>query len=514
MVLFAAYGYFHQGGGWNQNSRFNQVRAIVENQQLEINDYLRYDAESSDGDTKIYRVANAALSEPDSPFVVNTRDISLFAGKFYPNKPPGTVFFALPAYGLIYYAESVLDVDSTHWWTQTINSYLTNLFSTAFFAALGGVVFYLVSQCLFPSLATWAHVVATLTYGLGTMIFPFATLFFDHDLVATFTLCAFGMILTKNEHGLASLRESFTYFLAGVLCGVAIAVNYTAILTSVCLLAYGLWTAKRRLTFAYAACAGFVAPIVLLLFYHALCFGSPYATANTYQFGLFRSPDTALFGMLTLPSFSVAFELLFPYYRGVFFTSPVLFLTASGLVILARDRCHRPEAFLCAAIIAAYLLMNSAFNQWHAGWTVGPRYLIPALPFLALPGALLFSRLPRLFCILALTSFCVMLLITAVDPQVPNAIRNPLKDYTFRLVIGKRLEVNGMSIEGPVSANPIGSYESWEKPVDSLGPEQRKWHSFNLGEFIWPGSLWSLAPLILFISAALAYIRRVLKESE
>src|SRR5437867_2985155 len=37
LTLFVAYGYFNQGGGWNQNGRFDQVRAIVERGQLFIN---------------------------------------------------------------------------------------------------------------------------------------------------------------------------------------------------------------------------------------------------------------------------------------------------------------------------------------------------------------------------------------------------------------------------------------------------------------------------------------------
>jgi hypothetical protein len=513
-ILFASYGYFHQGGGWNQNSRLNQVRAIVEKQQLEINDYLHYQASvNSRGETKILplkrSVGNETRSSLDS---ANTLDVSLFSGRFYPNKPPGTVFLALPAYGLIYSLESLLHVDATDWWIQTINSYLTNLFSVALVTALGGLVFYFVSQRLFPALPTWTHVAATLTYGLGTMIFPFATLFFDHDLVATFSLCAFGLVLTKNRGGLESLRDTFGYFLVGVLCGLSILVNYTAILTTACLLAYGFWTAKGKPMFVYGALAGLVLPILLLMSYHASCFGSPYATANTYQYSMFRSPDSAFSGMLTLPSATVAFELLFPYYRGLFFTSPVLLLTALGLVMMVRKPQCKPEAILCAVIFAAHLLVNSAFNHWHAGWTVGPRYLIPALPFLVLPGAWLFTRLPRLTGTLALASFCIMLLITAVEPQVPSAISNPLKDHVLRLVLGERLEVNGISIDGPVSTNPIGVYESWNGPGESIRQAERKWHAFNLGELLWPGSRGSLAPLLLFISAALVYIRRVLGD--
>src|SRR5947209_18655469 len=38
-TLLASYAYFYQGGGWNQNSRFALVRAIVEHPTLRIDDY-------------------------------------------------------------------------------------------------------------------------------------------------------------------------------------------------------------------------------------------------------------------------------------------------------------------------------------------------------------------------------------------------------------------------------------------------------------------------------------------
>jgi hypothetical protein len=45
LILLLAAGYFHQGGGWNQNARFNQIRAIVETGSLAIDDYLLYGLE-------------------------------------------------------------------------------------------------------------------------------------------------------------------------------------------------------------------------------------------------------------------------------------------------------------------------------------------------------------------------------------------------------------------------------------------------------------------------------------
>ena len=39
LALFASYAYFYQGGGWNQNSRFALVRAIIERHTLQIDAY-------------------------------------------------------------------------------------------------------------------------------------------------------------------------------------------------------------------------------------------------------------------------------------------------------------------------------------------------------------------------------------------------------------------------------------------------------------------------------------------
>ena len=214
VVLFVAYGYFHQGGGWNQNSRFDQVRAIVENHQLEINEYFLYQAQAgAAGPVKVVRLAGPKYVDVNSiPRFANTFDISVFAGKVYPNKPPGTVFLAVPAYWIIFQVESTLGVDPDAWWAQTLNFYLSTVFSVGIVTALGGVIFYLALLRLFPSLPDWVHVATTLTYGLGTLVFPFATLLFDHGLLATISLGAFWLLLVEGEGGFVVLSiEPFLF---------------------------------------------------------------------------------------------------------------------------------------------------------------------------------------------------------------------------------------------------------------------------------------------------------------
>jgi hypothetical protein len=41
-----------------------------------------------------------------------------------------------------------------------------------------------------------------------------------------------------------------------------------------------------------------------------------------------------------------------------------------------------------------------------------------------------------------------------------------------------------------------------------MGSEQSNWSSFNLGEFVFPRSRWSLLPLVLVASGLLAFAMR------
>src|SRR5580693_708932 len=66
-VIFFSFMYFYEGGGWNQNSRFDVLRAIVERHTLQIDAYHE-----------------------------NTQDKAHFRGHYYSDKAPGLVFLAVP----------------------------------------------------------------------------------------------------------------------------------------------------------------------------------------------------------------------------------------------------------------------------------------------------------------------------------------------------------------------------------------------------------------------------------
>src|SRR4051812_29157832 len=69
--LLVAYAYFYQAGGWNQNSRFALVRAILQYGTLRIDDTMRFDGARVTGDVARYR------------------------GHFYSDKAPGAALVAI-----------------------------------------------------------------------------------------------------------------------------------------------------------------------------------------------------------------------------------------------------------------------------------------------------------------------------------------------------------------------------------------------------------------------------------
>ena len=178
--------------------------------------------------------------------MASTGDLSLFKGRLYPNKPPGTVFSALPAYFAIYHIERGLGIDPDDWWPLTINAYLTTVFSVSLLTALGGVAFYRVSLRLFPLAPRWAHAASTMTFGLGTLVLPFATMLFDHDIVAALSLFSFWLLLVVKDSGLTLLRSAVVLLAAGILTGLTVVMNYSSVISLVLLTLYAAWTARTR----------------------------------------------------------------------------------------------------------------------------------------------------------------------------------------------------------------------------------------------------------------------------
>ncbi|MHB0875124.1 MAG: hypothetical protein ACYC5O_03660 [Anaerolineae bacterium] len=76
--------------------------------------------------------------------------------------------------------------------------------------------------------------------------------------------------------------------------------------------------------------------------------------------------------------------------KGLFLYAPVLLLAVAGWPRLRRT--NAAAAWLLLGVFAAHVLVYGKWFMWHGGYAWGPRFLLPALPFVALALAPLWPR--------------------------------------------------------------------------------------------------------------------------
>jgi len=447
LAIFFAFAYFNQGGGWNQNSRFAEVRAIVEEGRFPIDHFLVYKVDPAtqdlvrlpvqdtayDFEGKRFRLAwvdmnyemipmNTDVEGEDAPMVeiCSSGDIGYvpYTTHFHPNKPPGTSFLAVPAYWVILHVERALGINPDHAWVLTVNVWLTTLFSVGLVSALGCVLFFRLAR-EFAGGADLPAVFATLAVAFGTTFFPFGTILFDHNLTASLLVASL-YFLRREGAG--------AFVAAGGCAGFAVLTNYVAVGAVGALGLYALlsrstitapagWTWRRALLFA----AGGIPLAIVLGWYHQVNFGSPFQVANNFQNPVFKD-DSGSLGMFGAPSPYVGALLLASPYRGVFWLCPVLIAGAAGLCVWLREKQWIAEARLCLAIFAFFFFVNMCFNGYHGGYAAGPRYLVPGMPFLAFGLAVAFVRWRRIAGVLLALSIAQQFLLTATDAQNALAV--------------------------------------------------------------------------------------------
>jgi hypothetical protein len=193
IALALAYASLSQGAGWNQNAHYALVRALT------------------DGTAIV------------DPYRDQTADVSWFKGHYYAAKAPGLAFATLPLYFVLDtlgIKEAVAktapgSTDRTvgmHWVLGLVGS------------VLPATAIALLVRRLAEQLEPGVGLLAAVSAGLGTLLLPFATLFFAHVLAAALAFGAFAMLWTRRAPALA-----------GLLAGLAVTVDYPLALAAVIL---------------------------------------------------------------------------------------------------------------------------------------------------------------------------------------------------------------------------------------------------------------------------------------
>jgi hypothetical protein len=441
LVLLACYAYFPpRWADWNQNSRVDLTLAIVESATIRIDDYYE-----------------------------NTGDYAVFGGHKYTDKAPGLSLVAVPVYSAFRVlarssaARNLLDrVSHTEALGETLRPEGTGVrsdkvyFAAALYAvtfagvsvpsALLGVLLYSFLAPLLPSAA--ARFRLLLAYGLATVAFPYSTVFYGHQTAAVLLFAAF-----ERLHGIrwGTLGEGWLWT-AGALCGLAVLIEFPALVPLLLLSLYAWRSVRRPLGLVRIVLGG--APFALALgWYNHSAFGSPFASSYRY---LAIFPEISATGILgfSWPDAKALWGISFSPYRGLFFLSPFLLLAAPGFSHVLRDPAWRREGLLWLSIAVVQLALVSAWYDWRGGFAIGPRNLLVCLPFLIPPIAACMQAwsgrawLRRSASALMILSFALVWVASVSGQSFPPIdVANPLTDFFWpKLLRGDVTRNLGMAI--------------------------------------------------------------------
>jgi hypothetical protein len=388
-----------------------------------------------------------------------TSDLAAHDHHFYQNKAPGASFVVVPVYAAVKAIAGEPSLAVTMWLCRVVSGVIPSLI----FLAL-----------LWRFLARFAPDEATrrlviVAYALGSMALPYSLLYYSHQLSAVCIASAWILAgdVAERRRGLAAMAG------AGLLAGMAPLVDYQAAFAAVPLAAHVIWQMRawprRELARALAIALGAAAiPIALLLYYHAACFGSPFATGYNYATTYAADHDHGLLGM-THPTLAALVGVTVAPDNGFFALAPWWLLAIPGGVILWRTG-ERALVLTCASIAVIFFFFISSLGFWRAGWELGPRYIVAMQPFLLPLVAAALAKWRGRVALgggaagLVLAGVAIYTLACATLPYWPDSLRDPLYEVTFRLLgdgavapsLGRALGVHGLASIAPFVLGSFG----------------------------------------------------------
>ncbi|MEZ4398987.1 MAG: hypothetical protein R3B06_03165 [Kofleriaceae bacterium] len=471
-LLIGTYAYFYQAGGWNQNSRWNLVRATVEDHSFRIDRLEK-----------------------------NTGDDSIRDGHYYCDKAPGASWLCTPTYAVMYWLAGSPAQPSTTWMAWAV--WLAIVLAIGVPSAIGAVFLARLARLL--GLDDWRAEAVALTWGLASLALPYATLLYGNQLSGALVLVGFTLLVEIRRGGAAPTPGRM--FAVGATLGLAGAVEYPAMLIVMPISVYGMfvvWRAAGWRPLAWAVLGGAL-PLGALAAYHWIAFGSP--STFPYKYSVWKEPSTGWFMGIGEPHWDRVKGTLVGEHRGLTYAMPWIVLALPGTVALARR--YAAELAVAWWAIIMFLWLNVSIKPWHGGWATGPRYVVPMLPFLTLVcgGVLAWARWPaaaaRRGAMIAAAvvglgmvgwSAAHMVAATAVKPEITERELHPYHRVVWPKFRAGQLSISTQSID--MAGNP------------AAGPRQ----AWNLGQKAGLVGLASLVPLALWWLVTGAWLGRAIRR--
>jgi hypothetical protein len=350
----------------------------------------------------------------------NHEDKASSGGRFYSNKAPGLALAGIPIYRIlrVFLPPPPASGDLPFLLLRLLTVSLVSVIALARFARR------IARDRSFAGVAA----IVTFAVAFGTPRLLYTRTFFGHAWTAALLFLAWDLLRDDDDRRrgrLGGLRRG-RIVLAGLLAGWALISEYTV--APVVLFLTIRAVSGRRWNSLLPLAAGAAIPAALILVYQAVSFGSPFVVSSARE----AFPEYAelarrgIFG-LGLPRAGIALDYLFHPARGVLLFSPFLLWAAPGFVRWWRSGRERADCFFALASTVSSFLLLSGYPNWHGGWALGSRYLLP-LVFLvaaAIPFALGSALSRGLFVAVAVFSAAVHVLATFSFPHFPLDLTFP-----------------------------------------------------------------------------------------
>ncbi len=262
-------------------------------------------------------------------------------------------------------------------------------FFTPLVSAFVMVVFFFIVRQLVPSLSV--ALTTTLLLALATPFWSYSGTMFREPLTMLWTLISFYCLMRNAASDGEEMKGYLWLAGAGLFIGLGFFVHLRAVLFVPFFLVYGVYPSvktgkgmrriKKGLAAALVFTGGFSVFAAVFCWLNYARFGHILKTGRLISpvtYGTFVSPWEGLSGLLVSPG------------KGLLWYCPIVLVC-----LIWWRRLHvtnRLLSWVLANTIVFHWVFLACRSDWHGGFCLGPRYLMPVVPFLLLPVATFLSE--------------------------------------------------------------------------------------------------------------------------
>lgn len=375
------------------------------------------------------------------PVAEFTIDKAFFNGHYYCDKAPGLSLVAVPAYFMY---KKLFEPFFTDWLKTKVQmeskegviafeglAYQFKLWATrAFTVSLISAIFAVFFLNYLTDKSGLNGAILGFAYALGTMAFCYSTVFYAHQPVAAIIFLAFFLVREKNDY-----KYLLADFLPGFFIGLSFVFEMPTLLIGVLIGLYYLQRVffehkndvefpKKIYRFIVFSTGAFF-PLLVMAAYNYACFGNIFKSGYSFLVegtAFKREMSKGFFGICH-PSIEAIWQTSFGPRKGIFILSPFLLLLFPAFYFhLQKFKMEKLKnadygMICCWAILIVYFLFNASYRFWDGGAAIGPRHLIPAIPFAVFLCASLDKKWFWFILFLSTISIVFGFVVTTTDPQ-------------------------------------------------------------------------------------------------